>query len=77
MSDSVSSNSILALICRPYSHIREVADGYAAAGFVAIAPALYDRVQPGIELGYSQDIEKLTQNLISRAPRPMGSRRHS
>ena len=35
-------------------HIREVADGYAAAGFVAIAPALYDRVSPGVELGYEQ-----------------------
>lgn len=34
-------------------HIREVADGYAAAGYVAVAPALFDRVQPGIELGYS------------------------
>lgn len=35
-------------------HIREVADGYAAAGYVAIAPALYDRVSPGVELGYEQ-----------------------
>jgi carboxymethylenebutenolidase len=36
-------------------HIREVADGYAAAGYVAVAPALYDRAQPGIELGYTPD----------------------
>lgn len=33
-------------------HMREVADGYAAAGFHAIAPALYDRLAPGVELGY-------------------------
>jgi carboxymethylenebutenolidase len=39
-------------------HIRGVADGYAAAGYVTIAPCLYDRVRRGIELGYS---EKETQ----------------
>lgn len=37
------------------SHIREVADGYAAAGYLAVAPALFDRVTPGVELGYQQD----------------------
>jgi len=36
------------------SHIRAVADRYAAAGFTAVAPALFDRVQPGYESGYSQ-----------------------
>jgi carboxymethylenebutenolidase len=35
------------------SHIRAVADGYAAEGYVAIAPCLFDRVRRGIELGYS------------------------
>ncbi|MFN0164538.1 MAG: dienelactone hydrolase family protein [Burkholderiales bacterium] len=34
-------------------HIRKVADGYAAEGYVAIAPALFDRIRPGIEVGYS------------------------
>jgi carboxymethylenebutenolidase len=34
-------------------HIRRVADGYAADGYRVIAPALFDRVRPGIELGYS------------------------
>jgi carboxymethylenebutenolidase len=34
------------------SHIRKVTDGYAADGYVAIAPALFDRVRRGIELGY-------------------------
>lgn len=33
-------------------HIREVVDGYAADGYFAVAPALFDRVEPGIELGY-------------------------
>lgn len=34
-------------------HIRAVADGYASHGYLAIAPALFDRVRRGIELGYS------------------------
>ena len=35
-------------------HIREVADRYAAEGYLAIAPALFDRVRPGVELGYDE-----------------------
>lgn len=35
-------------------HIRGVADGYAAAGYVTIAPCLFDRIRRGIELGYSE-----------------------
>jgi carboxymethylenebutenolidase len=34
-------------------HIRSVVDRYAAAAYVAIAPAIFDRVEPGIELGYA------------------------
>ena len=34
--------------------IREVADAYAAEGFVAVAPALFDRFGKGIELGYDE-----------------------
>ena len=37
------------------SHIRSVADGFAAAGYTAIAPALFDRVRRGIELGYGAE----------------------
>ena len=33
-------------------HIRAVADGFAADGYCAIAPALFDRAEPGVELGY-------------------------
>ena len=36
------------------SHIRAVADGYAAAGYLAIAPANFHRVQAGVELGYTE-----------------------
>src|SRR5271155_2341220 len=34
------------------AHIRSVADGYAKDGFVAMAPALFDRYERGVELGY-------------------------
>ena len=33
-------------------HIRSVADGYAKDGFLAVAPALFDRVERGVELAY-------------------------
>jgi len=35
------------------SHIRSVADGYAAAGYLAVAPATFHRVQPGVDIGYT------------------------
>ena len=41
------------------SHIRSVADGYATDGYLAIAPAFFDRVERGFDIGYSQaDIER-------------------
>ena len=50
------------------AHIRSVADGYAKDGFLAIAPALFDRIQPGVELKYEgEDLKtgmSLVQNLI-------------
>src|SRR5215211_546168 len=36
-------------------HIKRVADSFAADAFLAIAPALFDRIRPGITLGYSQE----------------------
>jgi carboxymethylenebutenolidase len=33
-------------------HIRDVADSYANDGFLAVAPALFDRVERGVELAY-------------------------
>jgi len=34
-------------------HVRSVADDYASQGFWAIAPALFDRVEPNLELDYN------------------------
>ncbi len=36
-------------------HIRDVTDKFASEGFLALAPAIFDRVEPGIELGYGPD----------------------
>jgi carboxymethylenebutenolidase len=38
-------------------HIRAVADQYAAAGYLAIAPALFDRLEPNVDVPYS-DIQR-------------------
>ena len=37
------------------AHMREVADSYANAGYVAITPALFDRKQRNLELGYDEN----------------------
>ncbi len=40
-------------------HIRAVADSFAKERYIVLAPALFNRVAPGIELGYTpQDVEK-------------------
>ena len=33
-------------------HIKEVTDGFAREGYLAIAPAIFDRFERGVELGY-------------------------
>ena len=40
-------------------HIRRVTDGFAAEGYVALAPAIFDRIEPGFEAGYQPaDVER-------------------
>lgn len=36
-------------------HIRDICERYAAEGYFVIAPALFDRVRPGVVLPYSED----------------------
>ncbi len=41
------------------AHIRAVADEYASDGFLAVAPALFDRIERDAELGYEgADVQK-------------------
>jgi len=40
------------------SHIREVTDRLAREGYVAIAPAIFQRTAPGFEVGYSESETK-------------------
>ena len=43
-------------------HIRELCDEYAADGYEVLSPALFDRIERGIELGYSgTDWERAVQ----------------
>jgi carboxymethylenebutenolidase len=35
-------------------HMRDMADRFAAAGYAVVAPSLFDRVEKGVELGYTQ-----------------------
>ncbi|MGB6742015.1 MAG: dienelactone hydrolase family protein [Terracidiphilus sp.] len=48
------------------AHIRSVADGYAKDGFLCVAPALFDRIQPGIELGYDGEDMQIARSLIPK-----------
>ena len=36
-------------------HVRAVTDDYAARGYLAIAPALFDRARRGVELPYTAE----------------------
>jgi carboxymethylenebutenolidase len=37
------------------AHIRSVCDGFAADGYLAIAPALFERYERGVDLGYTPE----------------------
>jgi carboxymethylenebutenolidase len=47
-------------------HIRSIADGYAKDGFLAVAPALFDRVERGVELSYEGDDAKKAMALLQK-----------
>jgi carboxymethylenebutenolidase len=49
-------------------HMRHVADGFAAEGFVALVPALFDRVETGVELGYDPKSVEAGRNIRGKIP---------
>ncbi len=48
------------------AHIRRVTDSYAKDGFLAIAPALFDRIEKGVELGYEGSDAARARSFIPR-----------
>jgi carboxymethylenebutenolidase len=42
-------------ICGSNAHMRSVTDGFARDGFWAVAPAMFDRFEKGVDLGYSKE----------------------
>jgi carboxymethylenebutenolidase len=50
------------------AHIRRVCDGYAREGYHVIAPALFDRVERGLELDYSKEDAARGRALRARIP---------
>jgi len=48
-------------------HIRSVCDGFAADGYVAIAPALFDRYEANVDIGYTPPDIAAGRELKARA----------
>ena len=48
------------------AHIRSVADNFAAAGYLAVAPALFDRYERDVQLGYSGEDWQHARSIASR-----------
>jgi carboxymethylenebutenolidase len=48
------------------AHIRGVADGYARDGFLVVAPALFDRIERGVELKYEGEDAKKAYALMGK-----------
>ncbi len=54
-SDAAAAIVIVQEIFGVNAHIRSVVDAYAAMGYLAIAPAMFDRAQRGVDLGYTPE----------------------
>lgn len=48
------------------AHIRRVCDGFAQSGYHVVAPALFDRVRPGVNLGYESSEAAIGRELRGR-----------
>jgi carboxymethylenebutenolidase len=53
--DAVSSVVVIQEIFGVNSHIRSVVDLYADLGYLAIAPAMFDRAERGVDLEYTEE----------------------
>src|SRR6185503_1145789 len=48
------------------AHIKRDTDKFAKLGFMAVAPAVFDRVAPGTELGYDQKGFETGRDLVTK-----------
>jgi carboxymethylenebutenolidase len=51
-------------------HIRAVCDRIAANGYVAIAPAIFDRIEPNFQCGYSPDEVAVARKFVANPDWP-------
>ena len=49
-------------------HMRKVCDRFASLGYAVVAPALFDRVQRDVELGYTPEDVKIGRELRAQVP---------
>jgi carboxymethylenebutenolidase len=55
-------------------HIREIADQYAEEGYVVLAPDLFHRLEPNVELGYGEEDFKKAFDFYQRFDENKGAR---
>jgi len=48
------------------AHIRAICDEYAQEGYVAIAPALFDRIERGVETGYDGEAMRTAIGFVTK-----------
>ena len=54
-------------------HIRAMTDLYAAQGYLAVAPALFDRAEPGYDAGYDgPSVQRVGREAVNRFRRQRG-----
>ncbi|MFI5307009.1 MAG: dienelactone hydrolase family protein [Polyangiales bacterium] len=48
------------------AHIRSLCDDYAKEGYLAIAPALFDRIERGVETGYDGEAMRMAVGIVTK-----------
>ena len=66
--DAVAGLVVVQEIFGVNHHMRSVCDAFAQAGYAVICPALFDRVERGVELGYDADGRKRGMALRADVP---------
>jgi carboxymethylenebutenolidase len=56
------------------THIREVTDRFAAEGFLAVAPAIFDHVEKGVDIGYDAESMAKGQGIAGKMDREQAQR---